>query len=135
MRRKINRKGNILTENIVFIILNLIFLIILFLFLFKQGEGAIVLEESYAKQISLLIDGAKPGMIITLNMEKGINLAEKNKISKDIVSIQNNIVTVKLTDKGGYSYSFFNDVNLNYYRQGDNYVFVINKKNIIENEN
>jgi hypothetical protein len=123
------KKGNILTENLVFIILNVIFLMILFLFLFKQGEGAIILEESYAKQIALLIDGAKPGMIIQLNMEKGINLAEKNGLNvNNIVSISNNIITVKLSENGGYSYSFFNNVEVNQpYKEGENYVFVINK--------
>ena len=30
---------------------------------------------------------------------------------KNIVSITGNTVTVKLRDKGGYSYSFFNDVD------------------------
>ena len=125
-----NKKGNILTENLVFIILNVIFLTILFVFLFRQGEGAVILEESYAKQIALLIDGAKPGMVITLNMEKGIKLAEKNKLNTDnIVTKSGNIITVKLSEKGGYSYSFFNNVDVTYYPKGDNYVFVINKKN------
>lgn len=134
MLKKLNKKGNVLTENLIFIILNVIFLMILFLFIFKQGEGAIILEESYAKQIALLIDGAKPGMIITLNMEKGMNLAEKNKISQDIVSISGNVVTVKLSEKGGYSYSFFNDIDFTYYRYGNNYIFTIGKKEVKEND-
>jgi len=128
--KKFPKKGNILTENLVFIILNVIFLIILLLFLFKQGEGAIILEESYAKQIALLIDGAKPGMIIQMNMEKGITLAEKNGLNaEDIVFISGNIITVKLSKKGGYSYSFFNDIDVTYHLDKDNYVFVINQKN------
>ena len=108
-----SKKGNVLMENIVFIILNLIFLTILILFLLKQGGGAIILEQAYAKQIALLIDSAKPGAEIYLNMEKGKKVAEKNSVEfKDVVKINNNIVMVKLSEEGGYEYSFFNDVEL-----------------------
>jgi len=100
-------------ENVVFIILNVLFLTILILFLARQGQGAIVLEQSYAKQIALLIDSAKPGMTIILDMGKAKDLAEKNGLEfKDIVTKTDNIITVKLSEKGGYSYSFFNDVDV-----------------------
>ncbi len=38
------KRGAILVENVVFLILNLLFLSILVLFLVKQGSGATVLE-------------------------------------------------------------------------------------------
>lgn len=106
------KRGTILAENIIFITLNILFLVILILFIWKQGAGAIVLEQSYAKQIALLVDSTKPIMIIELNMDKAQKLAEKNGVDfKEVVKINDNIVTVKLSDKGGYSYSFFNDVD------------------------
>jgi len=106
------RGENILTENIIFIVLNLVFISILILFLFSKAGDVNVLEEKYAKQIALLIDGAKPGMEIQINMENAIDKIE-NKEAK-IVSIDENIVTVVLNEKGkGYSYSFFNNVELN----------------------
>lgn len=110
-----NRRGAILVENIIFIILNLIFLTILILFIARQGEGAIVLEQSYAKEIALMIDSAKPGMTLQFDMKEGRELAEKKGANfKDIVKINENVVTVKLTDDegGGFSYSFFNDVQV-----------------------
>ena len=111
MRRMINKKGNILTENIIFIILNLVFLSILIIFLFSKMGGAAVLEEKYAKQISLIIDSAEPGMTIYLNMNDAIKIAKKeNRNLDNVISIQNNIVSVQLREKGGHSYSFFNDV-------------------------
>jgi len=107
------KRGEILVENIFFIILNLVFLTILILFLLKQGSGAIVLEQSYAKQIALLIDSSKPGTEIHLGMGKARKLADRNGIEFDeIIKINNNIVTVRLSEKGGYQYSFFNDVEL-----------------------
>jgi len=103
-------------ENLVFIILNILFLILLVLFLLRQGEGAIVLEQAYAKEVSLLIDSAKPGTTMLLNIEKGKKLADKNNVAvDDIIQINNNMVTVKLSESGGYSYSFFNDVDASTY--------------------
>jgi hypothetical protein len=114
------KKGEILIENVVFILLNAIFLFILVLFLIKQGQGTIVLEQVYAKEIALLADSAKPGMLIKLDMEKALKVSEKNEMNfKDIVKINGNIVQVKLSPDSGYSYSFFNDVNLNAYPDRD----------------
>ena len=116
MRRMINKKGNILTENIIFIILNLVFLSILIIFLFSKMGAAAVLEEKYAKQIALILDSAEPVMIISINMEDAIKIAKKeNRDLNNIVSIQNNVVHVQLREKGGYSYSFFNDIDPSIY--------------------
>ena len=129
--RRISKKGNILTENIIFLVLNLIFLAIIILFLFsRMGSGAI-LEEKDSKQIALLLDSAKPGMEIHLNMEDAIEEAEKelDRIS-GLVIIDENIVTVKLQEGKGYSYSFFNDIDATAYLDKTNnvgYVFVIDE--------
>jgi hypothetical protein len=100
------------------------------LFLFRQGNGAIVLEQSYAKNIVLLIDSAKPIMEMKINMEDAMDLAEKNGIGRnEIVKINANVVTVKLTEKGGYKYSFFNDVDVTVYPDVSpekNYIIKIN---------
>jgi len=110
------KRGSLLMENLVFIILNLIFLTLLVLFLLRQGEGAVVLEQAYAKEIALLVDSAKPGTTMLLNIEKGKKLAEKNNVDvEDIIKIDSNSVIVKLSEKGGYSYSFFNDVDVSAY--------------------
>lgn len=112
MRRMINKKGNILTENIIFIILNLVFLSILIIFLFSKMGAAAVLEEKYSKQIALILDYAEPGMTIHLNMKDAIKIANKeNRDLNNIIFIQDNIVKVQLREKGGYSYSFFNDID------------------------
>jgi hypothetical protein len=136
------KRGTILVENIIFIILNLIFLAVLVLFLVKQGSGAIVLEQTYSKQIVVLVDSAKPVMLMKIDMEKGKDLAKKNGIDfNDVVKIDGNIVTVRLSEKGGYTYSFFNDVDVGHYPETDDktgkytgmYILTINKK-AAENE-
>jgi hypothetical protein len=114
------KRGTILVENIVFIILNVLFLAVLVLFLMKQGSGAIVLEQAYAKQIAMLVDSAKPVMEIKFDMEKGKKLAEDNGIDfSSAVRITGNTVRVRLSERGGYIYSFFNDVSVEPYALKD----------------
>lgn len=78
--------------------------------------NAALLEEKYAKQIALILDSAEPEMIISLNMEDAIKIAEKeNRDLDDVISVQDNVVTVQLREKGSYSYSFFNDIDFSIY--------------------
>ena len=130
MKKRMNKRGTILVENVIFIVLNLIFLTILLTFLYRQGNGAIVLEQSYAKNIALLIDSSKPVMEMKLNMEDAMKLAESNNVKREeIVTIKDNIVIVKLSEKGGYQYSFFNNVDVTAYPDispGTNYIIKIN---------
>ena len=127
-----NRRGdNLLTENIIFIILTLVFFTILILFVFNQSNSAALKEEETAKQIALLIDAAKPGMIIRMNVEELLDKASENKYSKSIIFANGNFVTVKLRDNGGYSYSFFNDVDVSIFPDTSSnplkdYIIVIN---------
>ncbi|MDP2673184.1 MAG: hypothetical protein Q8O84_05210 [Nanoarchaeota archaeon] len=126
---KKNKKGVILAENIIFIVLNLIFLLILIFFLFSKVGGAAVLEEKYAKQIALMIDSAKPGMEIHLNVKDALEKADSEEFEGKIIEVVGNIVTVKLREKGGYSYSFFNDVDVSTYLDDINkgeYVITVN---------
>jgi len=128
--KKRDTRGTILIENVIFIVLNILFLVILILFLYRQGNGAVVLEQSYAKNIALLIDSGKPITEMKLNMDDAFTLAQKNGVKpEDIVKINGNIVTVKLSDKGGYQYSFFNNVEVTTYPDispNNNYIIKIN---------
>jgi len=101
---------DILIQNVIFIVLNIAYGFILLFFVFTKTGDAAVLEEKYSKQIALLIDAAEPGMSIHLNMEDALDIAEKkNILTNEIVKITGNIVTVKLENGRGHSYTFFND--------------------------
>ena len=114
------RRGEILVENIIFIVLNLAFLTILTLFLFQQGSSGALLEDAYSKQIALIADSAKPNMIVRLNMKEALELAQENGIDLDkVVTQQDNFITVKLSERGGKSYPFFNDIRVNSYSEGE----------------
>jgi hypothetical protein len=127
-----NKRGStLLIETVIAIIINVLFISILIFYLLSRSGSAAVLEEKYAKEIALILDSSKPGMIIDLNMTDAIKAAQTNfgnNNIKGIVTINGNIVTVKLRTNGGYSYSFFNDVDIsNYYLDQTNnqYVFFI----------
>src|SRR3989344_6577479 len=106
------KKGDVLTENIIFIILTLIFFSILITFVFTRSSGNAIKEEELAKQVALIVDSAKPGMIIKINVEDYLELAKKENYDKNIITINGNLVTAKFREKVGYPYSFFNDVSV-----------------------
>ncbi len=110
-----NKKGSsVLVENVVFIILNVVFLSILILFITNQSSSGRVLEERYAKEIALITDYAKPEMIIKLDMRKGLKVTDKNSFNfENALFVEGNIIFVKFSEGGGYSYSFFNSIKLN----------------------
>lgn len=121
-----NKRGNILLENIIFITLNVLFIIILATFLFTKTGSAAVLEEKYSKEIALIIDSAEKDMIVFIEMGDAIKRAKKENFPvEEIVTINDNIVTVKLREKGGQSYSFFNDISpdLNFDKDDNRYFF------------
>lgn len=111
-----NKRGNVLIENVIFIILNLIFLCLLEVFIIKQTNSSSLLEQSYAKNIALLIDSAIPVTEIVLDMDDAFKLADKNNVLReDIVRIAGNSVEIKLSSKEGYKYSFFKNVDVTAY--------------------
>jgi len=133
-----NKRGeseNLLLPNILFITLNIMFAVILLAFVFRTSSGAVIYEQMYAKQIALLVQESEPLMKIELDMEKGMKIAEKNGVAfEDVVSINDNRVVVKLSEKG-YEYAFFNNVDVNAYPNTEDneytgeYILTINEKN------
>ena len=110
------KKGEILMENLIFLILNIAFLTILIIFLMKQGSGYALLEETTSKQIALIVDSASPGMVIRLDMEKAMKISEKNNLDfSKILNFENIDVFVEISDKGGYEYPVVNKGKIHAY--------------------
>jgi len=124
-----NKRGSsILAENLIFIILNIVFISILIAFIFLRMNSASTTEEIYAKQIAMMLDAVEPSTQIVIGMEDAFGMAEKNNYNGKIVDIQGNIVTVRLREKGGYSYPFFNNVDIenSYYPVSAEKTYVFN---------
>lgn len=113
-----------LLQYIIYIVLTLIISSAIIVFVLRVAEGASFNEKIYAKNIALLIDDAKPGTTIIVDIEKGAKIAEKSNFKPEI-KIQENKVIVKLapTKPGFENYdTFFRDLHvqaeyLNYSRK------------------
>ena len=118
---------------VIFVILNLIFFSLLMVFVTNSSNGSLVYEQAYAKQIALLIDKAEDSTTISINFEKGIEIAKKNKITstENLVQIRNSEVIVKLSDSGGYSIKYFSDNDVTVSFDGNNLIIKTTEK--IEN--
>ena len=103
-----------LMENIVYLILAVVFISILIFAIVRTGSQAPLYEQSYSKQIALVINKASVGMEVELDLFDAYRLAGKNKYDGKIIHIdnENNNVNVKLVRGGGYDYNYFNDVSI-----------------------
>ena len=107
----INRKRGILYENIIFLVLNLIFFVVLFIFIVGSVGSRSLDEQRYAKQVALLIDRAKPDTTITLHVE---DLDKYDKNIKEMIQVKDKEkkVVVYLGGGSGYSYQYFSDYDV-----------------------
>jgi hypothetical protein len=107
----------IVVENIIFFVLNIIFFVFLLIFVYGSGNNKMIHEQSYAKDIALIIDNGSPGMSVLLNVKDAVEIAKGNNFPADRIFTldkKNNKVLVTLAEKGGYAYQYFsgNDANL-----------------------
>lgn len=101
-------------NNVLHLIVLAVFIVGVFAFVSSQLNGARVWEDYYAKEIVKVINLAKPGDVIELNIHKGTEVAKKNKVESysDLFMVDNtnNEVCVKLNNIRRTCYSYFNDV-------------------------
>ena len=112
-----SKKANILTENVIFIILNIVFFSIMLLFIYLQSSNVHLDEQEIAKKIALLIDASKSGTEIQINLEEFFDKAGEEGISEAravVINNEKNLVIVKGSEDSFYEYSFFNDVQVSY---------------------
>jgi len=124
-----NKRGaeNLVTGTVIFLILNLLFFIVLLVFVQSAGSNYSVHEQTYAKQVALLIDNAKPGMVVLVNIEELTKLAKENRKEVDkIVRLNQDESKVIVSLKGdrGYSYKYFSDANVDL-KITDNWLSVV----------
>jgi len=105
--------GDFLKENVVYIILLVMFVIGMFAFVYQKKDNAGFWEEYYAKEIAKVIELSEPGDEIVLDVQKITEIASANDV-KDLKSIfvfKKNEVCVKL-NAGDYMscYKYLNEV-------------------------
>lgn len=115
-----NKKGGVsqtLQNNVIFLVLAIFFFVILLVFVNSQMNGAKVWEDYYAKEITKLINTAKPGDQITINVQKGTVAAKRNGLELNaeklfIFNDVNKSVCVKFSVGRMTCYNYFNKVNV-----------------------
>jgi hypothetical protein len=110
-----NKKAEeLVSEELIFIILNTIFFLVLVLFIVRVGSSDNSLEEQYAKKIALVLDQMKPNMEVTMDISELYALAVKNKYTGEnnllVLPIKNGKISVKASSRGGYSFYTFSSL-------------------------
>jgi hypothetical protein len=127
MKKDFSKKASVITlEEFVFFLLNIIFIIMLVAFVFVTGQRYFIYEETYSKQIAILIDNAKPDMSILLNVKDAVDIAKKqNKPLDQIFKINEKTRKVQVSlGQGGYAYSYFSNYSVDL--RLDNDILTIN---------
>ena len=106
---------DLMSSVVIFILLNVLFFSIMFAFVYISSSKARIYEQAYSKQIALVIDEAKPGTNITLDLSKVYEVARKEKRFDKMIILdaENNIIEVRLQNSGeGYKTKYFSNANI-----------------------
>jgi hypothetical protein len=112
MKKLMNKKGSDqLMNQIVFIIIIIVFSVVMITFVTRFGTRAAIKEEIFSKQIALAIDKARAGTSFVMDISELYSTARKNKVTRDFVSIDNTNkrIIVHVSSGSGYSYYYFSD--------------------------
>lgn len=115
-----DKKGsNTIWDNAIYVILAIIFFSMVLYFLRNHMFQASFYENYYSKEISKVVNLAKPGDEITLDVQKATEIAQKQSLGSFSEIFQfdnvNNGVCVKLSTGRKKCYSYFNDVDIKDY--------------------
>lgn len=107
-----NKRGwDLSYEAIIYLVVNVVVFSILFIGVGRAGTGVSVYEEAYAKEIALLIDSAKPGMTIEIDVTEILAIARDKNTQYDIkLNCDSNEVIVRAGNTGGYGMKYFNEL-------------------------
>jgi len=107
MKNKVGAAA-LLTGTVIFIVLNVIVIAIMILGISRVGTAATLYEEGHAKQIALLIDAAKPGTTIKIDLSELYQIAIDTKVEPEInIDCEGNKVLVRVTQGEGSTSTFF----------------------------
>ena len=108
-----NKRGNVPLEEVIFVLVNLVFFSMLFFFVYNTSHSIFLTERLYAKEIALSIDSAKPGTQINIDISDLYKVASKNNFDiNNAFYFKDNLVSVKVSQGEGYSYYYFTDYNI-----------------------
>ena len=108
--------GDILLDNLIYLLLLVIFIFGIFAIILQLENGAVVWEDYYAKEIVKVIDFSNAGDRACLDVHKATEIAKKNNVKSfsEIFIIDNpaNEVCVKLSLGRKTCFNYWNDVDI-----------------------
>lgn len=122
INKKATTRMPLLMQTTMFIILNLIFFVGMLYMVNDAGSRSFIFEQSYAKEIALIIDNAKPETVVLLDVSEMVAFANDKKIPLDnIFNVDNekNLVRVGLSVQTGYSFKYFTDADVELKLEGN----------------
>ncbi len=103
---------------VIFLVLVIAFMGVFFIFAKNSLTGSLVQEEVYAKKIALLIDSAKPGTNLFLDITSLNEVAVKTQgknVESQIITLNSDknsvMVSLRLGERG-YNYPYFSDYDV-----------------------
>jgi len=118
--------GDIVIDNVIYLVLLIIFFVGMLAFANSKANGASVWEDYYAKEISKVIDSSSSGDNFVIDVHKATEIAKKNKLDsfEEIFSFDNfkNEVCVKLSRGRASCYNYLNEVNVAV--SGDKWIYL-----------
>ena len=116
MNKKAESFGDLLFDNVIYLILLVMFIIGFMYYIYARADGAETWGDYYAKEIVKVINFAEPGDEVWLDVHKGSEIAVKKKVKSlsEMFTIDNvqNKVCVKLGLGRRTCYSYFNEVDI-----------------------
>lgn len=108
--------GDILMDNIIYLVLVIIFFSGMMAFVYSKMNGASVWEDFYAKEAAKVIDSAQAGDIVMLDVQQASDIAKKNGVADFEQMFQfdkaKNEVCVQLSRGGKSCYNYFTNVDI-----------------------
>ena len=110
---KSKKSQNLITGVIMFLILNVAFFSIMFIFVGSVGTTGSFIEKEYARKIALSIDKFAPGTEVSVDMSELYSYAKNNNYAGSIVTMDyvNSRIIVKINEGEGSSFYYFNKLN------------------------
>jgi len=110
---KSKKSQNLITGVIMFLILNVIFFSIMFIFVGSVGTTGSFIEKEYSQKVALAIDKFVPGTEVSVDISELYSYARNNNYAGNIVNLDytDNKVTIKLKNGEGSSFYYFTKLN------------------------
>lgn len=125
-----NRGVSLIMENLLYLIIIVVVIGVFLVGIGRVSGNSLIVEQGNSKKIALLIDKAKPGTTIELDISSLIEKAKNEKYSGTLIAIDNekNVVSVHVTAGKGYSVNYFSDSEILWNINLDNEILYLEVK-------